>query len=178
MTDDERKKLRDLAEAATPGPWHSRHGITTADVWPDDPTKHPGICNANNHPDDDTTDQEHANAAFIAAANPQAVVALLDLVDKQALHITHLVMQLRGKDWHAEVVETRAQLAAANAEIERLRATKNKQHEHERACLERQLAAMTAARNEACDIVDRITPSGELLGVLARIAELRKVGTP
>lgn len=35
----------------------------------------------------------------------------LEVVDKQALHITHLVMAHRGKDWFEDVVKLRARIA-------------------------------------------------------------------
>lgn len=43
----------------------------------------------------------------------RAVVNLSELCDRQALHITHLVMQIRGKDWYEEVVQLRVALREA-----------------------------------------------------------------
>ncbi len=70
-------KLRDLAKVATSGPWQTgsepRPGRmffgTVTD--PDDPTE-PGVPLGEAHPDD---------AEFIAAANPQTVLALLDEIE-------------------------------------------------------------------------------------------------
>ena len=62
--------LKRLAEAATPGPWFTETG---------------GIYNATRGymitPTGDS-DQDRTDAAFIAAANPLAVLALLDRIDE------------------------------------------------------------------------------------------------
>jgi hypothetical protein len=51
----------------------------------------------------------------------KAIDQLTDTRDKQALHITHLVMQLRGKDWHGDVVSAREERDRAFADAERMR---------------------------------------------------------
>jgi hypothetical protein len=80
--------LRRLAEKATPGPWKSFSEITGDDAWnPEEQTitiGAEGVLLATykteyvEYPDHE---QNAANAAFIAAANPQAVLALLDRIE-------------------------------------------------------------------------------------------------
>lgn len=87
MFDLDLKALRAAAEAATPGPWRvesmrpSTLGIET--VWSAgmhdiaDCSKAAGLPYSTRVP----AEQIEANAAFIAAANPAAVLALLDELD-------------------------------------------------------------------------------------------------
>ena len=70
MTDDE---LRRLAEAATPGPWKVERDDPSPDVH--DATG--SVIATTMHSDLSRMEDGH-NAAFIAAANPAAVLALLD----------------------------------------------------------------------------------------------------
>lgn len=60
--------LRRLAEAATPGPWEQSEGGMYVDVVDDDSQVAEVI--------------RRADAAFIAAANPAAVLALLDEIER------------------------------------------------------------------------------------------------
>lgn len=69
VTPEERAKLRELAEAATPGPW----GVFDGCVWTE-----PGECVTHSNRADA---QNAANLAHIAAANPTAALALLDALD-------------------------------------------------------------------------------------------------
>lgn len=79
MTETE---LRKLAEAATPGPWEATDGV----VWID--TREQVCCGRGyqeccGEPDviggqEKVADTNASDAAFIAAANPTAVLALLD----------------------------------------------------------------------------------------------------
>lgn len=78
MTDIDTARLRELAEAATPGPWE----------WEGDglwrhqsPTDYAAIVTADYAPDTGpTVECSDANGAYIAAANPQTVLALLDRI--------------------------------------------------------------------------------------------------
>lgn len=81
-------RLREIAEAATAGPWYAHdfgrgHGGWQIHFYTD-PERKIGriLARALNFPQTgaDTT-QAAANAAFIAAANPQAVLELLDRVE-------------------------------------------------------------------------------------------------
>lgn len=170
-------KLRELAEAATPGPWES-----DCDMFDRDEGIVACVINESvdllvkietgiyfphkeNYSAEDYAIRDHAwleaeasqerkDAAFIAAANPQTVIALLDDND-----------QLRAAcaKWQDHFTNTPG-LAAANAEIVSLRA---------------QLAAMTAARDEACDLaVDAcdLKWDSDKKKTRDRIADLRKVG--
>jgi hypothetical protein len=65
------KKLRELAEAATPGPWHStHHGVYSGE----DMLTRESVCRVSG-----TTgwyESEEMNRDFIAAANPAIMIAM------------------------------------------------------------------------------------------------------
>lgn len=91
-------KLEELARAATPGPWLHRH----------DPGNPPGVqhgvklegefgawvCDCLDNADRLTVGgvAGERNAAFIAAANPAAVLDLIDLIRKQEARIDELTI--------------------------------------------------------------------------------------
>lgn len=88
MTDH--KTLRDLAEAATPGKWTTGKNTPSLIMMPDregdcviaqtfDPVPYIGIK------------KMHSNAAFIAASNPQAVIALLKEIESLRKAAAHCV---------------------------------------------------------------------------------------
>ena len=80
-------KLRELALAATPGPWEAAdagsydNGKTVID---EHFVRRPGddVAIAADILDPETCDPSKANAAYIAAANPQAVLDLLDEIER------------------------------------------------------------------------------------------------
>ena len=72
MTD----KLRELAEAATPGPWEQKHGRPQAIIPSWASFDWVASVQVSNVP------EWEANAAYIAAANPTAILALLDDLDE------------------------------------------------------------------------------------------------
>lgn len=151
MTTD-RTQLRALATAATPGPWEY---IPTAPNRGVDFVRTelgPTVCDFGGYP------PTRADAAFIAAANPTAVLALLDEIER-----------LRESERQARA------LTAA----ERLDHISTLGQAGE---LSKQLAAMTAARDELVGIAQQSTHclfDGELRGRrFVRIDELSKVGSP
>lgn len=85
-TREDRQRLRTLASAATPGRWF---GPRITDAWPPgeygvyvaddlgDPIPHAIIARMERLADDNPDEPRH-NAAFIAAANPIVVTALVD----------------------------------------------------------------------------------------------------
>lgn len=80
--------LRKLAEAATPGPWKHYYARALRGGFDGNPVnevqsdEHCPIVNWGGFDDSDRTNKGHkANAAFIAAANPTAVLALLDEIE-------------------------------------------------------------------------------------------------
>ncbi|HCF3534156.1 TPA: ead/Ea22-like family protein [Pseudomonas aeruginosa] len=83
MTDT--KKLKELAERATPGPWSAAWEEVDDTAWPNlFPVIQAGngevvIGNEGFYTD---LEQDKANATFCAAANPQAILALLDEIDR------------------------------------------------------------------------------------------------
>lgn len=127
-------------------------------------------------PRDSTFERDRLWQQWRDAANPQTVIALLDEVER-----------LRGSrdGWHERACkdaralnESVRQLAAANAECAALNAQIDNIN-RVRACQEQQLTAMTAARDEACDIAADLVNRTDGLGTdedLAAIAALRKVG--
>lgn len=135
------KKLRELAEAATPGPWivsdkdvfsaitvgSSKTDVCTFDIY-------------EHRPDECAED-----AAFVAAANPQTVIALLDEIERLRI------------------------VARENVTDE--------QYDSYVGRLEQQLAAMIAARDEACDLAMSFDVHGSQPCERERLIALRKVGS-
>lgn len=76
MTNDELHTLKALAEAATPGPWHVAYeGSSDWTVFDEKANIH--VADVHRHRAVDCPD-----ARFIAAANPQTVLALLAEVER------------------------------------------------------------------------------------------------
>jgi hypothetical protein len=74
--------LRAKAEAATPGPWETRDGIGMRVVGPVKPNgKRDILVMTHVAP----PKERIADAAYIAAANPQTILRLLDLLTPEAL---------------------------------------------------------------------------------------------
>ena len=154
------KRLRELAEAATPGPW--REGsVETYNVFVEcrDPEclgTERVLLKMNTHFDHRT------DAAFIAAANPQTVLALIDETER----LRHLDQGFKELG-----IYDRYSVLGPGAYAHTLKRNQE---------LEQQLAAMTAARDEACDIAQQSTYAihfeDERRNRHARIASLRKVG--
>lgn len=80
-------RLRGLAEAATPGPWHRGAGENgdpqdPMKVWPDERGVGGLIARTGYQaPWDGWFQQPAADAAFIAAANPEVVISLINQVE-------------------------------------------------------------------------------------------------
>jgi hypothetical protein len=134
MTDEQRAELKRLAEAATKGPWHwvnpendapratGEYRASLRTVW-----ERPALGGAYSLPEfildaEEIRDGEHmeANAGFIAAANPSAVLDLLADVE-------HAETQACGAgENHVKALEMLSDVAAERdalkAEVERLRA--------------------------------------------------------
>ena len=84
MTDT--KELRKLAEAATPGPWnYYDDSLSTGRI------EIVALGKTVTRIYRSVPEEDGANAEFIAAANPQTVIALLDTIEAQAA----LLMQCR-----------------------------------------------------------------------------------
>ena len=71
-------RLRELAEKATPGPW-------TADP------QRPGILRINDDPTCGILVGQRTNTSFIAAANPQTVLSLLDRIEVLKEQVENLI---------------------------------------------------------------------------------------
>lgn len=77
MTNDELHTLKALAEAATPGPWEAGNDIGEGEVYGVD-----GYAVVGAAAQAWTRREVDANARFIAAANPQTVLALVAEVER------------------------------------------------------------------------------------------------
>ncbi len=135
--------LRRLAEAATPGPWHWEgdapdgapehcpHGTEWTDHGPDllpadsGPPDYKSVITSSGF-DASSLHISDADAAYIAAANPQAVLALLDRVARLEValrrcidaaevtaHLQENQRQAGNFDWFAALEPNRHALAAA-----------------------------------------------------------------
>jgi len=84
VTDEQRAELRRLAEAATPGPWAYAPISAESELGKHLPRR---------------TEQEEADARYIAAADPAAVLALLDERDALAAEVERLRGCLECGGW-------------------------------------------------------------------------------
>lgn len=186
MTID-KQRLRDLAEKATPGPW------TVESEWTGE---HSGadvvygrtrqvVCQCDEH--DGGYGGGQRNVEYIAAADPQTVLVLLDELDEARADCEAAEQRMIGMlDGTFAVGDGTAQ-----REIERLRERilngPTEPHdlaERIRAELKRQLAAMTAARDRlACmaatylgDCEGEDPSAYEYDRIKREIAELRAIG--
>jgi hypothetical protein len=145
-------ELRRLAEAATPGPWQTDDANRTW-VSASMPLLVVADCDVN------ATDDRKPNAAFIAAVNPQTVLALLDA--------------LAAKD---AALKRYVQTVADTLHYD-MKAILSDTPEHR---MKQQLSAMTAARDEACDgwrqFVMHDPTATRAREWLERINQLRGVG--
>ena len=82
MTDAELSSLESLARAATPGPWDTKEGPDFSEIFAHD--KNIALIGS-----------QHADAAFIAAANPAAILGL----------IADLRQTQKERDWVIEQIE-------------------------------------------------------------------------
>ena len=108
------KKLRELAEAATPGPWRDANGNGAASVVSEHSDYGCQIyLNVRTCEIADTVNRWKADARFIAAANPQTVIALLDEVARlrAAIETNQLVID------HDRAVRRLAAMTAARDEV-------------------------------------------------------------
>src|SRR5690606_18311383 len=86
MADLDKAERRRLAEAAYPGPWYVENGIDQVRDNVDD-----FVC--------ETGEDEPVNAAYIAAANPAAVLSLLDECDSLERFKTAYMEWQDKTDW-------------------------------------------------------------------------------
>lgn len=130
MTTDERNRLRELAAAATPGPWEQSDMVDGASiggrphkVWPvdapfqQDEDGFAGIgvaCCILPREDEDAETLRFvpANAAYIAAMHPQAALTLLDALEQAEEELA------RGR----QLVQTQQELIEQFADIQQITA--------------------------------------------------------
>jgi len=122
MTDD-LTALRDLAEKATPGPWHFHQDDGTAlDI--------SEVCIPRPEEDVDLSIAsllEDRDGAFIAAANPATVLALLDRLERAERELEvamapHSDCVESGERAGAQMDDLKSRAERAEAAIERVRA--------------------------------------------------------
>lgn len=81
-----KQELRRLAEAATPGPWkecgHARGGCSCGMVWSRAADLPVAEAWRGDQEAPEPAEGSKANAAFIAAANPSAILSLLDELEQ------------------------------------------------------------------------------------------------
>lgn len=162
------KKLRDLANAATPGPWRWRFGCVEQlsdagkgyplDTYPDCDTIQESQC----HECGTAIGLGERNGEFVAAANPATVIALLDEIDEAKRLVA---------TWQTHSINAADKRSEALGQVTRLK---------------QQLSAITAARDELADMCDDYERTLSKLGHYdgcdtdisgtERIAALRKVG--
>ena len=136
-------QLKNLAEAATPGPWDHMKGRNLVRAIRDDlavplfeaqepysdpllgaPTCRVGRevvfrANSEGARQSAAMRQEHHNAAFIAAANPETVLSLISTIERQAEEVArwHSAYEIA----HDQATENGAAARRANEEIAALR---------------------------------------------------------
>ena len=95
MTDT--KELRKLAEAATPGPWnYYDDSLSTGRI------EIVALGKTVTRIYRSVPEEDGANAEFIAAANPQTIIALLDTTEAQAAEIEELkASTITHCEWYA-----------------------------------------------------------------------------
>lgn len=143
------KRLREIAQAATPGPWRL-DGIDVVqltdsgkgyplDYYPDSAEIVNGQCSSCG--DRNVAFSRLEDAAFIAAANPQTVVALLDEIERlhrsRAEAVTDIVTDDRA------IARLRDALMSANDKIRELQ-HENEELTNERNRLQRELGKVGA----------------------------------
>jgi hypothetical protein len=107
------KRLRELAEAATPGPWmvEGRDVFEPIQVY----AHSRDVCAFDTY--DHRPDERGPDAEYVAAANPQTVVALLDEVERLRALTVNPGPTLHG----STITEIANQRDAALAECEQMR---------------------------------------------------------
>ncbi|EBV7778539.1 ead/Ea22-like family protein [Salmonella enterica subsp. enterica serovar Mbandaka] len=159
----DKRALREVAERATQGPWE----MEQENIWftdEDGYTKHLAYVEQGDDVDDK---QDHYNTAYIAAANPATMLALLDeniqlQREKDAIEAVSLALR-------DDMRQAREQLAAAEQERENWRIS----FDNERYRADKLAAALNAER-EKLVMANRslITQHTRANSAESRIAEL------
>ncbi|EBS2291370.1 ead/Ea22-like family protein [Salmonella enterica subsp. enterica serovar Mbandaka] len=159
----DKQALREVAERATQGPWE----MEQENIWftdEDGYTKHLAYVEQGDDVDDK---QDHYNTAYIAAANPATMLALLDeniQLQREKDAIEAVALALRD-----DMRQAREQLAAAEQERENWRIS----FDNERYRADKLAAALNAER-EKLVMANRslITQHTRANSAESRIAEL------
>lgn len=159
----DKRALREVAERATQGPWE----MEQENIWftdEDGYTKHLAYVEQGDDVDDK---QDHYNTAYIAAANPATMLALLDeniQLQQEKDAIEAVALALRD-----DMRQAREQLAAAEQERENWRIS----FDNERYRADKLAAALNAER-EKLVMANRslITQHTRANSAESRIAEL------
>lgn len=174
-------KLRELATKAAPGPWTVQNGAIIRHFYPLPVAAVIADVSDPAHP------SAKADAEYIAAASPDVVIVLLDEIERLRTALTKIseirdsIVGMQGFNFSEHAYPLVAALNAAgfkgmgyeisHANLGMLIA--------QRDAAGHQLAAVSAARDEACDKleswVSALPPNLQALGE-ADIARMRKVG--
>ncbi|EAS9331644.1 ead/Ea22-like family protein [Salmonella enterica] len=163
MSNIDKRALREVAERATQGPWE----MEQENIWftdEDGYTKHLAYVEQGDDVDDK---QDHYNTAYIAAANPATMLALLDeniQLQREKDAIEAVALALRD-----DMRQARERLAAAEQERENWRIS----FDNERYRADKLAAALNAER-EKLVMANRslITQHTRANSAESRIAEL------
>lgn len=112
MTPTDRAALRAAAEKATPGPWEMKRSFISPDI-----ISPVGLVVAVTIASDMKPSMDEANAAYIALANPAAVLALLDDVERMREALSMCLRVMEGIAHHEASPMGRA-CSAGNAALE------------------------------------------------------------
>lgn len=119
MSSIDKRELREAAEKATPGPWEYYPGNTSIEYNVDSMVEDQGsIVYVDSG--DFTQKQTDLNGAFIAAANPATVLALLDELERNQQYIKSRDQE--NEEIALTVGKLRVELEAANKRIAELEA--------------------------------------------------------
>lgn len=109
MTTD-KKKLRELAGAATPGPWKKEEGHPIVNSLHPDKGYMIHAYEADIHYGLAMGETYNADAAFIAAANPSAVIELLDEVERLREALKYYLQAGHKEDRRVASIKAKAAL--------------------------------------------------------------------
>ena len=115
MTKEEIQKLKVLAEAASPGPWEDRLELNDSGIEDEDGAC---ICHIQDHGSINTMARtgehfSHADARYIAAAHPQAILALIAELDEWKSMISTNRMHVELTQYRGALEECEMQLRDA-----------------------------------------------------------------
>lgn len=160
--------LEKLAKAATPGPWKAQFPNPTSVLTPKVLTADGGILLETMH-----YGRMNADAAFVAAANPKAILELIAEVRNAQLRDAERLRPGHACDFSADLKTMRKRAEAAEAELARVTAAHaeeagkwNEQHARQHAVNTR----VTAERDRYREALEHYAGMSDLMNGTARAA--------